>query len=621
MQRPSWVEVAVTAVIIALIVFVLARGKASTAHAPQDQSRKERVVTPARHAAPHAAGERVPPALPQVTDTDEPPAQTQTLKVTHASVRIVFEGDAPRPLTGKAQLSAEDRLGVSGWQSLSMPVEHTRSVVFTDVNPCDCSVIVRLSSYMEMRTNFSLAAYVGQQATVVFALEPQWTLRGVIRDRDTSDSVQGAHVNLHSTDPYVRTYEAFSDGRGEFDCAELAFPRARVTIAHPWYPTQTVSLVQQPPDADRLVFTLCRGARITGRVTDESGSPVADHEVYIAGRIDPNGPFFPSGDKEGTHSDASGSFTLEHVAPRKPFTRVIADSGCSNGYADLALETGDERDVTLIVRSITNAPPVLKVTARFTNGSPVRNLDIRIVNVERYAGGGAFRSARHFAHWSDDGVHYAQADPGIVPVTVWCENYAPVYFSNLLFKLNCTTEVSVVMAPPTAELVGHAERANGTPAPGIDLVASAAACEFETTTSCDQNGDFAFKSILPDTAYSIRSGNSDGIEVAEPAQPVDLGQPVRVVLKPYSAITFWGSISNTLKAVNTVSYIISHTPVEHPRFDSLYGTDLKLSINAPWSGDCYFYVTAAGCRPKSYHFNLKPDEDVDLGTIWFEKEE
>lgn len=418
MQRPSWVEVAVTAVIIVLIVFVLARGKASTAHAPQDQSRKERVVTPARHAAPHAAGERVPPALPQVTDTDEPPAQTQTLKVTHASVRIVFEGDAPRPLTGKAQLSAEDRLGASGWQSLSMPVEHTRSVVFTDVNPCDCSVIVRLSSYMEMRTNFSLAAYVGQQATVVFALEPQWTLRGVIRDRDASDPVQGAHVNLHSTDPYVRTYEAFSDGRGEFDCAELAFPRARVTIAHPWYPTQTVSLVQQPPDADR-----------------------------------------------------------------------------------------------------------------------------------------------------------------------------------------------------------HAERANGTPAPGIDLVASAAACEFETTTSCDQNGDFAFKSILPDTAYSIRSGSSDGIEVAEPAQPVDLGQPVRVVLKPYSAITFWGSISNTLKAVNTVSYIISHTPVEHPQFDSLYGTDLKLSINAPWSGDCYFYVTAAGCRPKSYHFDLKPDEDVDLGTIWFEKEE
>ncbi len=522
----------------------------------------------------------------------------------YATLHTRFVAATPASLHGRVRVNVHDALGVYPAQSQTAILNGEDSLVFSNVAPCDCTVEAALHGYKLVETNLSLAMYADRACVLTFTLAPAWTLRGILKDKTTGEPVSGANIELLMYSGMSASRTVRSDADGMFGYADLAEARVRLTIAHANYPSNFVQVMCMTPDADPLVLYLCKGATVFGHVLDERGAPVPAREVYS--------------DTSRTSTDADGAFRLGNIIPQGTFTRVVADESWIKGYAELVLAPGDTRELTLVVRTHAT-PPVLKITATYTNGAPVPRLEMTIRQTRRQGGAITFTGGRIASRGSADGVYYEECGgaEGTYTVVASAERCASLCFKDVQMANNHTTELVAVFGPANAELCGVAERANGAPASGITLYARAVTLDAEFSTQCDVDGNFVFASILPDQCYTLSAHDA---EITQPRVPVMPGTSVCVVLAPYSMITFDTAFSNTHEAISMISYELARTPVSTPTFHSNIGSDLKKSLTQAWAGESYLYLNCAGCKTRELHLTLQPDEDVDLGTIWFEKE-
>jgi hypothetical protein len=554
------------------------------------------LTAPAPTVAPRAAT----PAMPAPVAPVQPPTPSP-----YATLRVRFVAPTPALLHGRVRVNAHDALGVYPAQSHTAALDAGDSVAFSNIAPCDCTVEAALNGYMLIETNLSLAMYADCECLLTFTLAPAWTLRGILKDKTTGEPVSDANIELLMNSGMSASRTVRSDAAGMFGCADLAEARVRLTIAHTNYPTHFAQVMCMTPDTDPLVIYLCKGATVFGHVLDERGAPVPARAVYC--------------DTSRTSTDADGAFRLDNIIPQETFTRVVADESWIKGYADLVLAPGDTREISLFVQTVITTPPVLKVVATYTNGAPVPRLEMAIRQTLRQGGAITFTGGRIASRGSADGVYYEECGgaEGTYTVVASAERCASLCFNDVQMVNNHTTELVAVFGPASAELCGVAERASGAPASGITLFARAVALDAEFSTHCDVDGNFVFASILPDQCYTLSAHDA---EITQPRVPVMPGTSVCVVLAPYSMITFDTALSNTHEAILMTSYELVRTPVANPTFHSNIGSDLKKSLTQAWAGESYLYLRAAGCKTRELHLTLRPDEDVDLGTIWFEKD-
>lgn len=570
-------------------------------------------------ATPTVAPRAAAPAMPAPVAPVQPPTPSP-----YATLHARFVAPTPAPLHGRVRVNVRDALGAYPAQSQTAILNGEDSLVFSNVAPCDCTVEAALDGYMLIETNLSLAMYADRECVLTFTLAPAWTLRGILKDKTTGEPVSGASIVPSTVSERASTRGTRSDAAGMFSCADLAEAQVKLTIAHPDYPTNRVHVVQPAPDADPLVLYLCGGATVFGHVFDMQGTPVPGCDVCVP-RINFTiygvGSWSSGSEAPRATTDAAGAFRICNIVPQEPFTRIIADSSWSNGYADLVLAPGDTREVRLVVQELPHAPPMLKLIATYTNGAPVPELEITIQQIVRQAGVVKSRGGFFFARTSaTDGLYYENCSgmQGSYTVIVSAEHCMALRFEDVQFANNCTTELAAIFWPATVYLYGVAERANGVPASGIALKARAVDLDAEFSTQCDADGNYAFASVFPEQRYTLHA--DEHITVTQPQAPVAPGASVRVVLAPHSIITFAAAISNTHEAIATIAYQLSRTPVDKPYFNCIRGCDSKTSLTQPWAGESYIYLNAAGCKTRELHLTLQPDEDVDLGTIWFEKD-
>jgi len=567
-------------------------------------------------ATPTVAPRAAAPAMPAPVAPVQPPTPSP-----YATVRARFVAPTPAPLHGRVRVNVRDALGAYSAQSHTATLDTGDSVVFSNVAPCDCTVEAALHGYKLVETNLSLAMYADRECVLTFTLAPAWTLRGIVQDKTTHAPVAGATITPGSMSGMATLDETCSDANGLFVLSDLAEQRAQLTIVHAAYPTLIVTVTCSAANENPVVFYLCKGATVFGHVLNEQGAPVPGCYVRV--------PLinYTSSGVAGWHglaappatTDGEGAFRIAGIIPQAPFTRVVVDESLSNGYADLVLAPGDTREITLFVPTVITTPPVLKVVATYTNGAPVPRLEMAIRQTRRQGGAITFTGGRIASRGSADGVYYEECGgaEGMYTVVASAERCASLCFKDVRMANNHTTELVAVFGPANAELCGVAERASGAPASGITLYARAVDLDAEFSTQCDVDGNFVFASILPDQCYTLRTHDA---EITRPRAPVMPGTSVRVVLAPYSTITFDTAISNTQETVFLVTYAWSRMPVEKPALNSNIGSDLKKSLRQQWAGESYLYLNAAGCKTRELHFTLQPDEDVDLGTIWFEKD-
>lgn len=142
-------------------------------------------------------------------------------------------------------------------------------------------------------------------------------VEGVVVERDGGRPIAGARVGCAPW--FGDTTTTGGDGRFTIDAYPLEY-----SLIHAWadgfgHATGQVERGEDDRVLGSVRIELDRGFAITGTVTDEDGSPVANAYVGTSGRRH-EGRFFTS-DDSSTHSDALGSFRLAGVRPG--FGRVL----------------------------------------------------------------------------------------------------------------------------------------------------------------------------------------------------------------------------------------------------------------------------------------------------------
>ncbi|HZE97332.1 MAG TPA: carboxypeptidase regulatory-like domain-containing protein [Planctomycetota bacterium] len=131
----------------------------------------------------------------------------------------------------------------------------------------------------------------GQTATVTVELKGGSRVSGTITDR-SGRPLSGAQVLLLDEETKVSTdgRSVFSDEHGQYALRGVAPGDYGIRFRHPLYkPLDRMGLVlQRCGDEARIDAVLEVGARISGRVTDDSGAPIAGAEL-IAGNDDSAG--------------------------------------------------------------------------------------------------------------------------------------------------------------------------------------------------------------------------------------------------------------------------------------------------------------------------------------------
>lgn len=193
--------------------------------------------------------------------------------------------------------------------------------------PTGLSVRVRRPGFVPMRVDWHLdqPSFV-LPAAYTLALEPGTTIGGTVRDAD-GQPVAGASVVLilRGSNMGGRSEEVFVDawetrvptdaaGRWEFREAPSELRHRGIRVEHPDYVRLDRFNGREFPTDEQLrdgsaVFTLRRGGRVEGTVTDPAGKPIP-HATILPGR-----DRMDSTSKPAFTTDDAGRFVIPHAPP------------------------------------------------------------------------------------------------------------------------------------------------------------------------------------------------------------------------------------------------------------------------------------------------------------------
>jgi protocatechuate 3,4-dioxygenase beta subunit len=277
----------------------------------------------------------------------------------------------------------------------------------------------------------------GEAVDAPLRLAKAASVTGSVVDEKTRRPLAGVRVSASATSFFrgdARSRRARTDAKGKFRIPALAPRRYAVRAAKTEYlPVAMPGIVAAVSTPGTVAIALQKAAAVSGRVTDEAGTPVPGASVRFA--RDSNvrallrgGPAAFLG-RPGVTTGPDGAFRMRGLAAEKNLTLEAAKTGYVTAKRHgVTLKPGEAvKDVTLVVRRGLEARGRVVDSA----GQPIAGAEIRLSPVER--GGGRFmfqlagvsREKPDTTTGADGSFRLAGLEAGEYALTVSREGYAP----------------------------------------------------------------------------------------------------------------------------------------------------------------------------------------------------
>ena len=517
------------------------------------------------------------------------------------TLEIMLSGELNTPFEGNVSVQTHDFLKYYPDQNIKKEISGDCSVLFEKVTPGDCKINTEIKGYLNTSTNVSLSEYLGNKKSIVISLTPLQSFSGKVIDYITKEEIAGAELSAFNQLTYT-------DGAGKFLIENLLSDIVNLQIVHDNYPTQTFKVSIPKHNDPDVVIELKKMSKISGYVIDQNGVPTSGCKVIIP-RIQIQNNKISFHDSYNcfsqTSTDEKGFFEFEIMKTGSAMVRFLADSGEAVGYTDLRFNPGEEHEITIV---ISNVFSWLEIIVQDTNMNPITSAAIFIVNENK---------SLLTRDNSPNGTYMLCFDSACTQdlIMVESDGFMAKSVTNIFTRCNYTTTVEFILQPVSGELIGKMERSDGRPVPSkLVMFFAIENSNIFKYTFTDLAGNFVISSINPDYHYLVYSK----IPVASPKEPVKGSEYYNIKLEPYSEVRFQALATNSFEVLNNVIYKATPTLQKDEEFCEIAQLKNKFyNIIVTGSGYYYLYLRPRGYKPIIIHRKFNPDEDVDLGTIYF----
>ncbi|MED4278752.1 carboxypeptidase regulatory-like domain-containing protein, partial [Priestia megaterium] len=302
-----------------------------------------------------------------------------------------------------------------------------------NLEPGTYTLIVINSSFQRGTIGFVMSA--GQTNTINISLEPNpGSIGGTIANAQTNLPLAGATVQLFLSQSLIPVANTVTDENGQYRFSGLepgdyvvaanSTNFARSVIGATVFPNvQTTANVSLQPNP----------ASVSGRITDQNGSPLSNATVRI---IDENETLLGTG-----ISSLDGIYTVGGLPPGT-YGIVVTDTNFSTVTSGLTLAPGDIRTgVNFIL--VANSGTLTGTVTNLSTGNPISGVTVTIRNILGLVVGTTFTNV--------DGRYTIQTlAPGEYNVSFF-ENG----FSNLVIGAQIATNITTILNTSLPPLVGN----------------------------------------------------------------------------------------------------------------------------------------------------------------------
>ncbi|MCA8925499.1 MAG: carboxypeptidase regulatory-like domain-containing protein [Planctomycetes bacterium] len=271
-----------------------------------------------------------------------------------------------------------------------------------------------------------------------------------------------------------RAVDTRSDGAGRF-YAEVDGRQLWVQVSAEGYVREQRGVELPPGEEDLGEFQLARGARLSGRVTDPEGRPVADARVRVqGGRRGGRGP------RETTDARGEFAFTLREG--------VYSLSAEAQGFVSTEVE-----DVPVTEELGGEASLVLQRGARLqgtvwgADGKPRPGAQVFAYRDGERLGAG---SAGDDGRYAIDGIA-----PG--PLELFARSDDRAFSCRVPIQVSAREQLQDVVLHESAKIVGQVRSPDGAPFPGLRVRAVEVRGDVRRRAETDAEGRFTIEHLYP----------------------------------------------------------------------------------------------------------------------------
>jgi protocatechuate 3,4-dioxygenase beta subunit len=323
----------------------------------------------------------------------------------------------------------------------------------------------------------------GEAAGVSLRLARAAAVAGTVVDEKTRRPLPGVRVSA-STGAFFNRGERSSrrgrtDAKGRFRISGLASRRYNVRAAKSEYlPVSMPGVVATVAAPGTVSIALQKAAGITGRVTDEAGTPVVGARVRIARDLGVRALLRGGGpaallERPGVTTGPDGIFRLRGLAPEKNLTLEAAKAGYVTAKRHgVNLKVGElVKDLALVVKRGLEAKGRIIDTA----GKPVAGAEIRVSRPEGGPGrfmiqmAGINREKPNASSAADGTFRVAGLEAGEYALAVSRDGYAAKRVPSVTVQAKGPNEWPPIVLQVGVAIAGSVRNSKGEPVVGAQI--------------------------------------------------------------------------------------------------------------------------------------------------------
>lgn len=330
----------------------------------------------------------------------------------------------------------------------------------------------------------SLLKEIPAGASVTVKLKPGLALSGSVVDMDSREPVAGATVAAWTSggarfgeDGALRTR---TDDAGRFSFGELAPGAAVIEAWSPRHARARLANVQvQAPKADGTpsvpapLLVLRPGGRLSGRVVDAAGKPVAKASVATTPAQFDIAAMLREPQPRAALTDEAGRFAFEGVPAKSPLrVRATTEKGATAESGPVSLEAGADRsDLELKIEE--GASLVFRLVDADEN--PVAGVELMLAPAERtrrgpLAGSGEVEADKVRA-LGEGRFEVKRLEAGTFDLTLLPEDFAEIEKDGIKLRSGETLDLGTLVAKEGRSISGRVSDGGGSPVPGAEVTA------------------------------------------------------------------------------------------------------------------------------------------------------